>query len=108
MAEVRIDPETGEWRIVAPERAARPVDRSKTAEGVKACPFCPGHEYMTPPETLRVPDGPADGPGWRIRVVPNKFSFVSAPGDGMAGGQHEVVIESQRHDWDLRYATTDE
>ena len=51
-AEVRIDAETGDWRIIAPNRAARPVDRPGSAT---VCPFCPGNEAMTPPEVLRTP-----------------------------------------------------
>lgn len=102
MAETRVDPATGDWRIVAPERAARPVDRAggTTPGAAKPCPFCPGNEAMTPPEVLRVPaGGPADGPGWRIRVVPNLYAIT---------GRHEVVIESDRHDGDLRFATPGE
>jgi UDPglucose--hexose-1-phosphate uridylyltransferase len=65
-AEYRVDPETGDWNVVAPERAARPVDR--TPGDAARCPFCPGHEDLTPPEVARFP---ADGP-WQVRVVPNR------------------------------------
>ena len=102
MAEIRVDEETGDWRIVAPERAARPRDN---AGAPSVCPFCPGHEHMTPPEVMRVPAGAAH---WRIRVVPNLYAFVSPDatgGDSPASGHHEVVVESDRHDWDLRLAT---
>jgi len=115
MADVRVDPQTGDWRIIAPGRAARPVDRVGAGP---ACPFCPGHEWMTPPEVLRVPAGESR---WRIRVVPNLFAFVTpdgvsageaSPDAAVAGvesfpgtGQHEVLIESDRHDWDLRDAS---
>jgi UDPglucose--hexose-1-phosphate uridylyltransferase len=137
VAEYRVDPQTGDWRIVAPGRSRRPVDTS--AAGAVRCPFCPGNESMTPPEVLRLPAGGAD---WRVRVVPNRFGIVTAA-DGSAGhdgsgtsaghdgsgtsaghdgsgtsaghdgalratGAHEVVVESARHDWDLRFATTDE
>jgi UDPglucose--hexose-1-phosphate uridylyltransferase len=102
-AEYRIDPETGDWTIVAPQRAARPTDLTAAA-GV--CPFCPGNEAMTPPEVLRVPAA-TDGP-WRVRVVPNAYAIVTGagPGDGPAAatGRHEVVVESPRHDGDLRFA----
>ena len=47
--------------IVAADRAARPYT---TAEGARpprrrpdTCPFCPGHEHETPPETCRPGDG---------------------------------------------------
>lgn len=122
--ETRVDAETGEWRLIAPSRAARPDD-SRDTGAVAACPFCPGNEHMTPPERMRVPAGVPD---WRIRVVPNKFAAVSAieaastslrrldePADRKdaggvfpATGDHEVVIEGPRHDWDLRQARPDE
>lgn len=109
--ETRVDPETGDWRLVAPGRAARPNDSDSRAE--KVCPFCPGNEHLTPPERMRVPDG---APDWRIRVVPNKYPVVdpSQPTSAVpavdhrpvfpATGEHEVVIESPQHDWDIREA----
>ena len=100
-AEYRIDPETGQWTVVAPGRADRPTDHAPDA--AVRCPFCPGHEDMTPPEVLRVP---AAGP-WRVRVVPNAYALVTArPGAGpdAVTGRHEVVVESPRHDDDLRFA----
>jgi UDPglucose--hexose-1-phosphate uridylyltransferase len=103
-AEYRIDQETGDWDIVAPERAARPVDLGAPGDG--SCPFCPGHESRTPPEVLRVPAGPEQP--WRVRVVPNAYAIVgpAVPGDGpdAATGRHEVVVESPQHDGDLRFA----
>jgi UDPglucose--hexose-1-phosphate uridylyltransferase len=122
-AEIRIDGDTGDWRIIAPNRSARPVDRPGSAV---VCPFCPGNEAMTPPEVLRWPpaaaetpaSAPAGAPVWRVRVVPNLFAFVGtgparaeasvAGGAFPATGQHEVLIESPHHDWDLRGATPDE
>lgn len=97
-SEYRIDPETGGWRIVAPDRAARPNDIAGGGEA--ECPFDPGHEYMTMPEVLRVP-ADKDQP-WRVRVVPNRYPVVS--GDQ---GLHEVVIESPNHDAELRTATAE-
>jgi UDPglucose--hexose-1-phosphate uridylyltransferase len=106
--EYRVDPETGQWIIVAPARAARPHDQSTTAHG--PCPFCPGNESLTPPEVLRIPADHAEP--WRIRVVPNRYAIVSAPepgqGDHAATGRHEVVIETPNHDGDLRFATPEQ
>lgn len=104
-AEYRIDAETGEWRIVAPERAGRPSD---IAGGHDApCPFDPGHEDMTMPEVLRVP-ADRDRP-WRVRVVPNRYPVLDDRGAWPeATGLHEVVIESPRHDGDLKDATAEE
>jgi UDPglucose--hexose-1-phosphate uridylyltransferase len=111
MSELRLNLITGEWVIIATERAKRPEEFKQT--GAKRvlppfsenCPFCPGHEDRTPPETLRIPD---DG-RWLVRAVPNKFSALTPEGDPtrydaglktrLAGiGRHEVVIESPAHD----------
>jgi UDPglucose--hexose-1-phosphate uridylyltransferase len=66
---------------------------------------------MTPPEVLRVPAGTD---AWQVRVVPNLYALVGAdgeePGPGSLPftGQHEIVVESDRHDWDLRFGHPDE
>ncbi len=58
------------------------------------CPFCPGHEAETPPETqaVRPGGGGPDTPGWLVRAVPNKFPAV-APEEGV----HEVIVNTPRH-----------
>ena len=113
MPELRKDPIVGRWVIIASERAKRPHELK--AEGQAQvepglCPFCEGHEDKTPPEILayRERGTRANGPGWRIRVVPNRFPALKVEGnlnkrgdgiyDQMAGvGAHEVIIESPRH-----------
>jgi UDPglucose--hexose-1-phosphate uridylyltransferase len=65
---------------------------------------------MTPPELAAYRDGggPADSPGWQVRVVPNRFAALSPEGEvairepywftNVTGvGVHEVVIESPVH-----------
>jgi UDPglucose--hexose-1-phosphate uridylyltransferase len=44
---------------------------------VKECPFCPGHEAMTPPETFSIrPDASKpDQPGWLVRVLDWVYPF---------------------------------
>ena len=44
----------------------------------KECPFCEGREDRTPPEAWadRRGGGPADGPGWRVRSVPNLYPVL--------------------------------
>lgn len=111
MTELRQDPTSRNWVILAPERSLRPHDHAapRRVPSAVGCPFCPGREAETPAELWRLagPDG-----SWRIRVVPNKFPVLhdDVPADRenrdgfhrMAGhGQHEVLIESPRHDWDL-------
>ncbi len=99
--------------VIAPARARRPGAERPTADlepdDVAGCPFCEGRESATPPETFALgpPGRPADSPGWRVRVVPNKFPAFgpwSDEGDraGLfarraALGRQEVVIHSPRH-----------
>lgn len=77
---------TGKWVILSPARANRP-NIAKGTEPV--CPFCSGHEHLTPPEVFRVGLGEKDKPGWEIRIVPNKYPFAPI---------HEVIIDSPDHD----------
>ncbi len=46
----------------------------------KECPFCEGREDRTPPEAWadRRGGGPADGPGWRVRSVPNLYPVLDS------------------------------
>ncbi len=113
MPELRKDPITGRWVIISSNHGKRPTDfqdqRNKKRGGF--CPFCAGNERTTPQEVLafRDPAGAApNGPGWRLRVVPNKFPALQIEGDlnkqgeglfdKMNGiGAHEVFIESPDH-----------
>ena len=115
MPELRRDPITGEWVIIASERAKRPSDFACHSPGHEAetsdtCPFCPGNESMTPPEIMafRHPGSQRNGPGWWVRVVPNKYPALGIEGDlnktglGMYDwmngvGAHEVIIETPEH-----------
>ena len=86
MADLRHDPTTGRWVAIAPARAARPGGSSRPAADDEAdCPFCAGHEDATPPETLRLGDGPT---GWQVRVVPNLYPALE---------RQEVVVHGPRH-----------
>ncbi len=116
--EFRRDPVCGRWAVVAPERSRRPmtlegaVPRHRRNGERKPCPFCPGQEHDTPHESLahRLPGTIPDGPGWLLRVVPNKFPavrpdvddavcavegmvFLTTPGFGRS----EVLIECPEH-----------
>ncbi len=113
MTELRKDPAVGRWVIISTERGRRPSDFS-VEESVKVderdCPFCEGNEFMTPPEifSYRSDNTKPNTPGWRIRVVPNKFPALQIEGElnkreegiyeVMNGiGTHEVIIETPRH-----------
>ena len=117
MPEYRHDFLTGRMVIVAEERAARPHQfdiANKPFQGI--CPFCEGNESLTTDEIIafRNADTVPNSPGWRVRVVPNKYPAV-VPGevkrnrrrrttgsrwnpqtaDGI--GLHEVIIDTPRH-----------
>ena len=112
MPELRRNLATGEWVVLATERAKRPEDFSHRKGGapsglpayVATCPFCPGNESMTPPTLAQTGEGSA----WRVRVVRNAFGAFSgsedlAPrGDEYhramgAAGHHEVIIQTPAH-----------
>jgi UDPglucose--hexose-1-phosphate uridylyltransferase len=114
--ELRKDPIVGRWVIISNDRAKRPTDfvREPVTRKGGFCPFCPGNEDKTPTEVLAYrPNGAGrDGPGWTVRVIPNKFPALGIEGslgrqaegmfDKMNGiGAHEVVIETPEHDVSL-------
>ena len=99
MPEYRHNPLTGRMVIVAEERAARPHQFDITDKPYKdVCPFCEGNESLTPSETtaFRRNDSAPNSPGWRVRVVPNKYPAV-LPDDPRGAGLHEVIIDTPRH-----------
>jgi len=112
VSELRQDPISGDWVLIAPERGKRPrqVARSRPVETTPGarpvCPFCPGHESELP-EILAEYSSDTP-PGWTVRVSPNRFAGFrpdaepppEAPGHatGPAFGHQEVIIESPRHD----------
>ncbi|MBS1258811.1 MAG: Galactose-1-phosphate uridylyltransferase [Candidatus Scalindua arabica] len=113
MPELRREPVSGRWVIIATERAARPTDfQTNHHQPVKNsfCPFCEGNEDKTPPEIMayRGNGSKADSSGWRVRVVPNKFPALRTEGEQNIHGEgiyemmngigvHEVIIESPKH-----------
>lgn len=114
MSELRRDPITGRWTVVAPGRAPRPNEYPKRPppSSSENCPFCEGHESWTPAEvaTDRPAGRPANGPGWTVRAIPNKFPTLApeveteGPADAASRfahrpgrGFHEVIIETPDH-----------
>jgi UDPglucose--hexose-1-phosphate uridylyltransferase len=120
MSEMRFNPITLDWVVMAPDRALRPDDfhRHAVEHPTRSphrddCPFCTGNEALTPWEISRMtaPDG-----SWLVRVIPNKFSVFDATTDlrrkkngtfrsMAAAGVHEVVVEHPRHDLDFTEMT---
>ena len=83
--ELRQDPLSGGWVAITAGRAARPeafLADEGPVRGPLGCPFCQGNEHLTPPEVWadREPGTGPDRPGWRVRVVPNKFPAFAGQG----------------------------
>lgn len=112
MSELRYNTISGDWVIIASERAKRPHDFKKARQEKpaippyqKECPFCVGNEAVSGEETFRLGDAKA----WRVRSVYNKFPALS-PKEPLARrtggtynlitgfGFHEVLVEHPRHD----------
>lgn len=123
--ELRRDPITANWMILAAGRGQRPHAPGPSHEDAaeeslvqgQTCPFCEGRESETPPEVsaCRIGEG-RDCPGWSVRVIPNKFPILAniSPVDAAAtdpratqlpaAGYHEVIVDSPQHGvdpWEL-------
>jgi len=123
MSEWRADPVTGQWTIVADDLPL--ARRDFVLDGVSRpldtpCPLCEGRELTAGHEIAAVRGGTAaDGPGWSLRVVPNRVPALRVEA-GMSGaheglfihrpglGAHEVVVETPRHDVSWYTMTADE
>ena len=113
MTELRRDPIIGQWVIVHTSDSWGPeaYEREKVILTQAAtCQFCPGRENQTPPEIDAIRDNGfhPNSPGWRVRVIPNKFPALRIEGqlnkrglglfDISNGiGAHEVLIETPEH-----------
>jgi UDPglucose--hexose-1-phosphate uridylyltransferase len=106
--EFRRDPLHNTWVVFAPERQRRPQDYTAATLLPGALdPFAEGNERLTPPEVfaLRKEKTKPNEPGWRVRVVPNRYPALRIEGqmdsrpeglyDRVSGiGAHEVIIET--------------
>ncbi len=116
MSELRRDPVMGRWVIIAPERSLRPDQATvvKQERSPAPCIFCGGQEALDPTEiyAIREPGTGRNTPGWRVRVLPNKYPVLRIEGklvregvglfDMMTGvGAHEVIVETPDHTVEL-------
>ena len=117
MSELRRNPLTHEWVVIASARGGRPREyasrsvRPRRARTQPQCPFCPGNEERTPPTVLALPG--SSGTDWAVRVVENAYPALTTPATGgppdgsallavMPGtGAHEVIVECREHDREI-------
>src|SRR5271155_2822284 len=106
--EFRRDPLHNTWVVFAPERQRRPQDyQPAILQSGTLDPFAEGNERLTPPEvySIRKEKTKPNEPGWRVRVVPNRYPAMRVEGqleggpvglyDRLTGiGAHEVIIET--------------
>lgn len=122
MPDLRKDPVVGRWVIIAPDRAKRPEEFNQQFKETinRFDPFAEGNEDATPPEILAYRDHGTEPnkPGWRVRVVPNKFPALQIEGelhkrgdgiyDMMNGlGAHEVIIECPQSETNMSRLTVE-
>lgn len=121
--EIRRDPITGRSVVIdrGPSRRRDDFDLEPARLGdvPSACPMCEGRESDAGPEILAWREGgPANVPGWSVRVVPNRNPKLRIEGgmeirsegifetrDGL--GAHEVIVETPLHDRPLHALDAD-
>lgn len=121
MPELRKDYFTRKLVLVSKERDNRPIERSVAPQlpnSNDSCPFCPGHEEMTPPAELvlvskestllKLSDTDSERVGgWSVRYFQNSFPAVTPETDSKysdfplqgepAYGYHHVMVVSPKH-----------
>ncbi|MEM2916017.1 MAG: hypothetical protein QXT19_01505 [Candidatus Woesearchaeota archaeon] len=107
MGELRKDYILDKWVVYSAGRSARPREFRHATEKVAndKCCFCPGNEYMTPPEIGRL----GTKNKWQVRWFENKFPALVPEGQAeprtdnrfftFAGnyGYHEIIVETPDH-----------
>lgn len=113
MSELRKDPISARWVIIAPERARNPfgsrqistnTNKESNREVEDLCPFCPGNEELTGNSILHLPENK----NWKVRAFANKFPSLKVEGDlnreakGMYDyisgiGAHEIIVDTCHH-----------
>jgi len=123
MSDLRFDPVSGQWTLIAPNRVHRPVELQAVEKVSKrsVCPFCGGNESETPSalalydsEGTLLTTSESTANDWVSRVVPNKYAsfgpvYVEANGHtsdprhhgpftaSSLPGLQELLIPSPRH-----------
>ncbi len=96
--QLRTDVLTGQQVIIAPRRSQRPSSHLRDpAMDQQVDPFEEGNESETPHErfAIRADDSLPNGPGWLLRVVPNRYPSVEPVSTfQVAAPQTKVAVNS--------------
>lgn len=88
------------WVIIASSRLSRPEESHTTSKQKKKkkppCVFCEHNENISPTEVYRIGKGKANEPGWKVRVISNKYPITD---------YHEIVIHSPDHEKNIEDLT---
>ncbi len=111
VAELRKDPTTRRWSIIATDRRKRPMDFKNSPKGSDdaACPFDEGSDDLKKATVYRHWDNPKE---WYVSLLPNKYPALDYEGlpkmttrglytSIQSVGGHEVFVDTPRHDADL-------
>jgi UDPglucose--hexose-1-phosphate uridylyltransferase len=108
MSEVRRDIVTDTWVIIDTANEEMPISPKDEITVSGDCPFCEGNEQRTPNEIFAIRDGSLpNGPGWKVRVIPNINPVLRIEGDleksgvgvydMVSGiGANEVIVETPK------------
>jgi len=115
--QLRQDPLTNRWVIIAKGRAQRPHDIVKKEEKSpikknKICPFDKGNEKLAGKEVFRIAQNHEE---WKVRSIHNKAPYFNSPSEKETGmitrglvfsymapiGTAEVFIETPEHNQDI-------
>ncbi len=124
--ELRQDPFSKKWAIIAKGRAKRPKDMPKAPAPPPpppgyVCPLCPNQEKQSA-ETFRIGEGKPGEPGWEVRSVLNKSPYFEPLDERETGvmvgreifrhktpvGIAEVLIETPEHNKELVFMSLEE
>ena len=97
--------------IIARERSNRPMDKISedsyildNEEYKKTCPFCRGNEKYIEEETERI----SEDNKWIVKSVKNKYPIIDDNEINQIKGDHEVIIETYKHNGNFFNMTEEE
>lgn len=123
MPHIRKDPVTKQSVIIASDRTGRPSDYITVKDDKRIsntelnCPFCKGHENITPNASISIFD---DNSNWAVRIVPNKYPIIAETKAGelpnttnlfnasSSKGFHDVIIENPNHNFNFYNAKSED